>query len=187
MADNFPLTPGWGAQMIFPCTPLHGQIGTGWAPSQSGMVAPATNNPQAIWLPMPAYCHGHMLRSVDVIMKVQGPHSALPAAMPAFSIIMSDLRAPFFSSWGGFSPAPANAAAWDDGGAVQVFNVPVSPGVVFPGPGPGPYPAIDTYSCLFALLIVDEHGAGAVAGNTYYGVRVYHDFVGAGIANGTAP
>jgi hypothetical protein len=142
--------------------------GLGW------MVTTGTANSQPLKLPL--LHNGATLTAVNVIFSVNGPHSTLTGlSLPALSVFRhpiaagSNMPTPDYlgTTTKQFFPTPGSAGAYDDSNKKQVlsYNCNASPQNV-----------IDTTNYVYTVLLWDENGSPAVAGNFYYAIQcVYAD------------
>ena len=128
-----------------------------------------------IYLEIPNPHEGATLASVSVGLLVVGVHSGVPASLPSLSVQRvhlvpgSALPAPqtlkSTDSGSGipFSPTPATGAAWHDSGNLQelVYSCDQNH-------------TIDNVNYVYFLVLTDEHGSNAVAGNTYVYVKAQY-------------
>jgi len=120
-----------------------------------------------IFLDLPIPHQGALLASVSVSMIVVGVHAARPLNLPYVSLFrqrVNSSAAPEPLSATDpqyFAPAPADGAAWHNGGNVQLltYNTDV-------------HNTIDNANYIYFLAVCDENGAGSASGNAYIAVTV---------------
>lgn len=137
-------------------TPLQGSVSSGWNNTTLtiGLTASATTTAQAIG---PFKTHnGSSLTTVRFFLKV-ATHSALPAVFPLFQVVKHNLTTNTGLVLSSASATAVSAAAWN---ATTFWDLTVASDV------------IDNTTFIYYAQIVDENGAGAVAGNIYLGVRL---------------
>jgi hypothetical protein len=142
------------------------------SPASNGLLGPGTAQQTLFLLPPPH--NGATLLSVSCSLRVTGPHASVPASMgggggPAMQVVRLAIgqgipTAPQFLSSApqqGFIPVPASGAAWDSAGQIQTLVYTCNQNNV-----------IDTSQFIYSLILIDENGSGAVAGNIYEGLTL---------------
>jgi hypothetical protein len=126
---------------------------------------------QAISIPLvvlfPQMHNGSLLTSVTIALTVMGPSGSrtnLPSALPSFDVRRASATTPSATtvslfSGGRASPSPGSGSAWFNSGIAQNWIG-----------TPDQNNLIDTTSFYYYILLFDETGTFALAGNQYTGM-----------------
>lgn len=103
---------------------------------------------------------GATIAELDIYFAITTGHSGLlPANQPAFFLTRYKYDGSNLGL-GSLQMAAANAAVYENGGAIQNLNL------------PGFSTVVDKTQYFYCLLISDENSTNAIAGNKYFDVRV---------------
>lgn len=153
-----------------------GGLQTGWTSAGIGVppviAGPATTVPQPFLITQ--LHNGARLASVKCHVFVKGAHVGVPAAFPSFNVYRSLIadgqalgnQVSLFSGGAKFFTA-ANAAAWDNGNLQQSATFTCDQNHT-----------IDTANYEYFVVIIDENGVNAVAGNDYIGFELDYTTIG---------
>lgn len=105
--------------------------------------------------------NGATLTQVDILLYILTGHGGLPATKPSFTAYRFNKATATASSMGTLTMAPANLAAYENGGAIQTQSI-----------SPLTNNTIDKTTYVYYLGINDEHGANWQAGNLYVAAKL---------------
>jgi hypothetical protein len=139
--------------------PFQGVIGASWSASVGTLVGPAGASAGAIQGIGPVIVHnGAVLSNIRMFIK-PSTHTGLPATLPELQVHRYAVNGGTNVLIGDTTASAANFGAWN---ATAFWDIPCNLG----GAGAN---VIDRTQYNYHLLLLDEFGSNAVAGNIYYG------------------